>query len=177
VITAVLPFVAIVETVARPELLIITTLGTEDVHVGVTFTVDPFAFVPVAVNCCVCPACTVGLLGEIVIEIRVVPDTKNFPHPLASRTGKVIAATMRANERNRDSLFRLNEKRLRISLSMRNNNLLGHERTCSHLMHKKLSASFCELPSRGAQLRRSLRKFQRITQVGDQVFGVLDTDG
>jgi len=95
VITVELPFVAIVETVARPELEIVAMLGAEDVHVtDDRLVLEPLAFVPVAENCSVCPACTDGLLGEIVIDIRVVPGRKNFPHAPARRTGKAITAAL-----------------------------------------------------------------------------------
>ena len=157
-ITAELPFVAIVETVARPELLIITTLGAEDVHVGFTVVVDPLAVVPVAVNCCVCPGCTLGLLGEIEIEIKSLPVRKNFPHPPASRTGKVIATSRKAIEPDQDPLFEAIDKRLGMNLSMRSSTLLRHERACLHLMQRNSQASFLELPSRDAQLSHGLRK-------------------
>ena len=173
-ITAELPFVAIVDTVARPELSIITTLGAEDVHVGCTVVVDPLAVVPVAVNCCVCPGCTLGLLGEIEIEIKSFPVRKNFPHPPASSTGKVIAKTRKAIEPDQDPLFEVIDKRLRINLSMRSSTLLRHERACLHLMQGNSQASFFELAGRCAQLRHSLCRFQGIPQVCDQIFGILD---
>jgi len=40
------------------------------------------------------------LLGEIVIEISVLPGTKNFPHALARRTGRAIKAVLTAKLRN-----------------------------------------------------------------------------
>ena len=50
----VLPFEAVANTVAKPELLIVATLVAEEVHVGeLTVIVAPFASVPFAANCCV----------------------------------------------------------------------------------------------------------------------------
>jgi hypothetical protein len=57
VMVVVVPFAAEAATVARPELLMLTTLVEEDVQVAdERALVPPLAFVPVAVNCCVCPA-------------------------------------------------------------------------------------------------------------------------
>jgi hypothetical protein len=54
VITVVLPFDADALTDARPVLLMLATLLTDDVHVTEDrLDDDPSAFVPVAVNCCV----------------------------------------------------------------------------------------------------------------------------
>ena len=45
------------ETVARPELEMVAMLGAEEVHVTEeTVVLEPFALVPVAENCSVCPA-------------------------------------------------------------------------------------------------------------------------
>jgi hypothetical protein len=57
VIMVVLPFAAEAATVARPEVLMLATLLEEEVHVtDERALVPPLAVVPVAANCCVCPA-------------------------------------------------------------------------------------------------------------------------
>jgi hypothetical protein len=57
VIIVVLPFAAEAATVARPEVLMLATLLEEEVQVtDERALVPPLAVVPVAANCCVCPA-------------------------------------------------------------------------------------------------------------------------
>jgi hypothetical protein len=64
-----LPFTS---EVARPVVLIVATVVVADVHVTVLlkFWVLWSLNVPVAVNCCVCPAAMVGFAGVIASERR-----------------------------------------------------------------------------------------------------------
>jgi len=57
--------------VANPEALIVATVVSEELQVTepVTSWEDPSASVAFAVNCCVFPATTVGLLGATAIEL------------------------------------------------------------------------------------------------------------
>src|SRR5438309_1978419 len=56
VIMVVLPFAAEAATVASPEVLILATLLEEVQVTDERALVPPLAVVPVAANCCVCPA-------------------------------------------------------------------------------------------------------------------------
>jgi hypothetical protein len=61
--------------VAKPELLIVAINGFDEFHTTseLIFCVAPPRYVPVAVNCCVPPAATDGLLGLTEIDVRGGP--------------------------------------------------------------------------------------------------------
>ena len=63
--------------VAKPVLLIVATVGTEDDHVAVVvrFCVVPSEKCPVAVNCCVPPTVSEGFAGVTVIDTSVAEPT------------------------------------------------------------------------------------------------------
>jgi hypothetical protein len=75
-----------VPAVARPELLMLAMLVSEELHVTVEVTSRelPSPNDPMAVNCCVLLGWIVGLLGEIETATSVLPEGKNCPHPASA---------------------------------------------------------------------------------------------
>ena len=68
--------------VARPAALIVATLAVTELHVtnAVRSAVPPSAKTPVAANCCVLPAASVGFTGVTVIDTNPLV----LPLPLSS---------------------------------------------------------------------------------------------
>jgi hypothetical protein len=64
---------------AKPDPLMLTTLGAEEFHVAVLvkFAVVESVYVPVAVNCCVIPLATEGFVGVTAIEASAAALTAN----------------------------------------------------------------------------------------------------
>jgi hypothetical protein len=69
---------------ASPAPFTVATAGTEDFQVTETVRscMVPSLYVPVAANCCVFPAATLAMLGEIVIETRTAGATLSVADPL-----------------------------------------------------------------------------------------------
>ena len=81
---AVMSVVPAATLVARPLAAIVAVAGVPDVHVtlAVRFWVLPFVYVPVAVNCCVCPATIEGEAGVTAIDTNDGAVTVNVVDPL-----------------------------------------------------------------------------------------------
>ncbi len=78
--------------VANPLALIVAMSVLEDVQLAVTVAVLPSSFTPVAVNCCVLPTTTLGLLGLTLIEVSTGLVKNPWHESKNSTTG--ITATM-----------------------------------------------------------------------------------
>lgn len=80
---AVIVVVPVATAVARPVLLIVATLGAEELHVAEeeTSLLVPSPNEPIAVNCWVLVSCMDGPEGETEMATRLPADGKNFPHP------------------------------------------------------------------------------------------------
>ncbi len=71
--------------VARPVVAPIVAAATfVDAHATcvVTFCVEPSEYVPVAMNCCVSPAATLGLAGVTAMELSVAASTVSVVLPV-----------------------------------------------------------------------------------------------
>jgi hypothetical protein len=82
------------ELVANPLLLTVATGVAEEIHVElpVRFCVVPSLYVPVAANCCDCPAATVAMLGVTEMEVSTAAVTVSVAEPLIVPELAVIVA-------------------------------------------------------------------------------------
>lgn len=89
--------------VTRPELLMVATLGEEEVQVTCEVT-SPDVLLPkvaVAVNCCVVVGVIKALVGDKVIAVISVDEGKNPPPQLLSRRTMKRAAAIPPNHISR----------------------------------------------------------------------------
>jgi hypothetical protein len=80
--------------VANPPLLTVAIAVADEVQVTVPvrFFVVPSLYVPVAVNCCFCPAATDGDAGTTEIDVNTAAVTVNVAEPWIVPEAAMIAA-------------------------------------------------------------------------------------